>query len=423
MRPTTFPPLPWLSRIKQSFFVLLDYHGRCIYRSEASENTEYACDILFSSSTHSKIFNTIQKCKEQPNLFHELLIFTEKIGNITWQFKSIDHSSYQDGLIAAIGYPEIIFLSSYSYFPPELLCTITDGLYVVCDDFRIAQANPVAQKILFSENKELYGTSIWELIPKLTNSLEYSILMIESFLSQQSITFEDFQSTNNTWYKTTFYPSPSGLIVLSRDVTESKLTKDKIRISETKLRAILDSTQESNFLIDKNFKILCMNKFAKSSIQSTFGFLIDEGHDIRAIVPDHIMETFLTDFQRALNGEHLLNEILLHFPEGERWYKIGFSPAYDTENILIGVSFTASDIHETKMAHLNLEEQYNRLEEIADIQSHMVRRPVASIIGLLSLINPETLDTENQRIFDHLRLATDELDTVIHAIIERTEYA
>ena len=61
------------------------------------------------------------------------------------------------------------------------------------------------------------------------------------------------------------------------------------------------------------------------------------------------------------------------------------------------------------------------LQEIAAISSHEIRRPVATILGLVNLFDRNNPDNPmNREIVDHLDITAQELDGVIHAIVEKT---
>jgi len=68
-------------------------------------------------------------------------------------------------------------------------------------------------------------------------------------------------------------------------------------------------------------------------------------------------------------------------------------------------------------------DQNKRLQEIASISSHEIRRPVATLLGLASLFDRKMLDNPiNTEIINHIDITTKELDAVIHTIIEKTAY-
>ncbi len=68
-----------------------------------------------------------------------------------------------------------------------------------------------------------------------------------------------------------------------------------------------------------------------------------------------------------------------------------------------------------------LQRQYKALFEIASLQSHQVRGPIASILGLINLFNfDEPGDPMNTEIIMNLQVATLAFDDVIYSIVEKT---
>jgi PAS domain S-box-containing protein len=65
--------------------------------------------------------------------------------------------------------------------------------------------------------------------------------------------------------------------------------------------------------------------------------------------------------------------------------------------------------------------QSEQLQEIAWIQSHKVRRPVATILGLAQLFDTDDLDgTSNREILNGIIESASELDNVIEQIVKNT---
>ncbi len=74
---------------------------------------------------------------------------------------------------------------------------------------------------------------------------------------------------------------------------------------------------------------------------------------------------------------------------------------------------------------LDLERKNQALEEYAWINAHKLRSPVASILGLMSLLKREEVKPETRVIMNHLQASTERLDEVVSSItiaIERAEY-
>ncbi|MCX6312731.1 MAG: response regulator [Bacteroidetes bacterium] len=76
----------------------------------------------------------------------------------------------------------------------------------------------------------------------------------------------------------------------------------------------------------------------------------------------------------------------------------------------------------TKESERILKLQNEQLFEIAFMQSHQVRRPIASLQGLLSMMNYEKLtDPINLEVFSRLKVVANEFDAVIHTIVTKTK--
>lgn len=64
-----------------------------------------------------------------------------------------------------------------------------------------------------------------------------------------------------------------------------------------------------------------------------------------------------------------------------------------------------------------LENKNKALEEYAFITAHKLRAPLASILGLVALIDKFSLSTEDKVIVDHLNHSAKKLDDVIHSVM------
>lgn len=74
-----------------------------------------------------------------------------------------------------------------------------------------------------------------------------------------------------------------------------------------------------------------------------------------------------------------------------------------------------------RIADEKLRTQYEKLSEIAFLQSHLVRKPIANILGLISLLNIDNPgDPVNSKILSGVEIAAKELDSVIHQIVKKT---
>lgn len=78
---------------------------------------------------------------------------------------------------------------------------------------------------------------------------------------------------------------------------------------------------------------------------------------------------------------------------------------------------TIQDVSELRHHMLKIEQQNRRLRKIAWVQSHRMRSPVATILGMADLFNNQQLeDPMNAEIVKNIRDLTHKLDNMIHEV-------
>jgi len=81
-----------------------------------------------------------------------------------------------------------------------------------------------------------------------------------------------------------------------------------------------------------------------------------------------------------------------------------------------------NDITDRVMYTQAIEQQNQRLKEIAWIQSHVVRAPLARLMGLVNLISEEVVEKgELMSVLAHVRDSANELDIIVRDIVTKTE--
>jgi len=189
--------------------------------------------------------------------------------------------------------------------------------------------------------------------------------------------------------------------------------------SETKMRSFFESSASCHLLLDPNFKILAFNKALEEFVHHTLNVGISEGMDIRSVVHPANRESFIENYQTALAGNVVNSEMELDYTaKSICWYMV-YEPAYNAAGDIIGVSYNATDISERIRQERLVIAQNKSLKEIAFIQSHELRRPVSSILGLMDLIeNEDYYASRDDMIL--LKQIVGELDVKIRKIVKFT---
>lgn len=81
-----------------------------------------------------------------------------------------------------------------------------------------------------------------------------------------------------------------------------------------------------------------------------------------------------------------------------------------------------TDITENFQYLKAIEEQKQKLNDIAWTQSHMVRAPLARMMGLINLLHYENnLDKNTHELLKHILDSANEFDTIIKSIVQNTQ--
>ncbi len=103
------------------------------------------------------------------------------------------------------------------------------------------------------------------------------------------------------------------------------------------------------------------------------------------------------------------------------WVKAYISPVVNAEGEITKFICVEEDITLQKETLSNLESKNKQLAKIAWEQSHLVRAPLARIMGLVSLFNSDVVSEEERiKFLKDLQVSADELDAVIKAIVLKT---
>jgi PAS domain S-box-containing protein len=151
--------------------------------------------------------------------------------------------------------------TQYSRLINQVLDNLQDAFCVISQEGNILKYNQTFKNFFA---KETNLTNIHSISQFLSDNLyEAFKLCLESSQTQNG---EYFCTKSQKWLEYTLYPFELGIVILMKDITERKLQSDKIKQSEFFLKAILDSTSDSNFLLDRQGNILCFNKAAAENI-------------------------------------------------------------------------------------------------------------------------------------------------------------
>jgi len=115
----------------------------------------------------------------------------------------------------------------------DILNSIRDGFFSMDNEWRITYVNQVAEQVVFGNKKEILGNVLWDIIP---NGQSYKDQCFKAKRENVGVLFEVISTNTETVVEVTAYPSPEGLSVLFRDVTErNRLEKELAKLDRFNL--------------------------------------------------------------------------------------------------------------------------------------------------------------------------------------------
>lgn len=212
--------------------------------------------------------------------------------------------------------------------------------------------------------------------------------------------------------------NPIRMIGAIQDIHTQREYQQEIK----KLSLVAEKTQNTVVITNKKGEIEWVNE----------GFVRLTGwkaEEVKGRKPGSFLQGPATDretkekiHQNLLKKDRFSAELVNYTKEGfPYWVRMDVSPIFDEAGEIVKFIAIESDITERKHFEEMLKRQNEQLKEIAWISSHDVRRPVASIMGLISLYDKEDPGKPfNLEIIGHLNTASKELDKVIRKIVYKT---
>ncbi len=200
--------------------------------------------------------------------------------------------------------------------------------------------------------------------------------------------------------------------------------KEKIKTedSQFRLRAFFETSESCYVLLNRRFEITYFNHAATSFTRAAYGKDMKFGEDLKSIVNPEESAQLMEYFTNALNGLKQEGEQMVRYSAlGNVWWHFTFAPVIDERKNITGVAFTSDNITDRKEQEERIKQSNDTLMKIAYVQSHELRQPVSSILGLLNLLKDDP-----ERSYEYLPYLNDavaELDCRLGDIIVQTKTA
>jgi PAS domain S-box-containing protein len=278
-----------------------------------------------------------------------------------------------------------------------ILESITDAFVAFDRNWHYTYVNRAAAKILHKTPEELLGKHVWnEVFPELVGGIAYRELH-RAVAQQVPVSWEEFGEPVECWLEANAYPSPTGVAVYFRDVTDRKQAEaereqllHELEIERARFEAVLRQMPAGVMIADAaSNKLVLANEQTKQIIGYGYEQLL-ELEDYAPIIP---CEIFRLDGQlyspheyplvRSLKtGEVVTNEeIAIHRDDGNCIFvNVNSAPILDNQGQIVAAVAIFQDVSEQQAA---LRERKRVEQALRESESRLRGLLEANLIGII----------------------------------------
>jgi PAS domain S-box-containing protein len=303
----------------------------------------------------------------------------------------------------------------------SILESITDGFIALDRSFCYTYANRRIGEMVGIEAGQLIGKYVWDLFPDAVNSSTYRAFRL-AMEEQRYILNVDYYPPLGLWQESHIYPSPQGLSVFIRDITERKLAEASMQQSESNLRSVFENTDLAIILFDMDARLQSFNNNARRLADVYFKAELRIGESaFYYCLPERVADVKHI-LQKLRRKSPIAYEVSYRVTADQmQWFEVRWVNVLNPENQPIGIILTLKDITAKKQADqerdritADLIQRNKDLEQFTYIVSHNLRAPVANIKGLADLLSADiSPDDENVIALNALNTSVSNLDKVI----------
>ncbi|MGC1241568.1 MAG: PAS domain S-box protein [Chryseosolibacter sp.] len=194
-----------------------------------------------------------------------------------------------------------------------------------------------------------------------------------------------------------------------QDIDDRRRAEETVREAFQEKISILESIGDGFFAVDKTWTVTYWNNMAEKLLRMPRQNVL--GKNLWDVYDDARKLAFYDQYHKAMEG-NIPVQFEEFYPALRMWLEVNVYPSP------LGLSIYFKNITDQKDRMREIQKQNEQLKEIARIQSHDVRAPLARMMGLVNLIQKGLgKDQEVPHLLHDITLCANELDTIIRRIV------
>ncbi len=247
----------------------------------------------------------------------------------------------------------------------SILNSLGEAFSILDFGFRFTYVNEPAIQNLQRPLDELIGHSLWDLFPDLKQQNIYEMLL-QTMNERVPTHFEMQYPPFDRWFEFDVYPSPEGIAISTRDITERKRLEGAVRESEQRFRLMADAAPVLIWTARPDKLCFYFNQPWLNFTGRTFEQEVGNGwmEGIHSDDAHRVLETFVQCFDAR---EQFFIEYRFRHHDGDyRWMLNKATPRVTSAGEFAGYIGTCIDIHDRKKFEEELRESEAQLRLALD---------------------------------------------------------
>lgn len=205
------------------------------------------------------------------------------------------------------------------------------------------------------------------------------------------------------------------------DITELEKTTEALSQSEERFKEYIENASDAFLTMDATGIIT----YISPNIETILGWKPEQviGKPIFSFVHEDDLEETINSFKESMTNLGEVTRVTYRFRHIDGHYKYiqgQGSMRVRPNGELYGLTI-ARDIDKERNAEDHVRWQNKKLKDIAFIQSHIVRRPLANILGLLAINGMnEDMPAEALKLIDLIKKEAEIMDQIVGEIVEKS---
>lgn len=302
------------------------------------------------------------------------------------------------------------------------LDTGADGFLTVSRDWTITYLNPEAEGLLCRSRHELLGCNLWAEFPQAAGG-RFEQEYRRALSTGETVEFEDYYEPLRMWVQTRAHPSPRGLAIYFRDITDRHSVQLALADSQEHLRNLFENTLDAVLYTRGADEIVRLNPAACA----IFGLAPPElrGRRLVSLIAPGEQRFALLREQRGMTG-HASGQLTMLRGDGSEFQAEVSSAEYPAADgslcafvVLRDISQRLRDEQEIRQLNAELSQRVSQrtaeleaanaeLKAFAHSLAHDLQSPIAAIDGyseLLESVLPKPLPQRGAHYLGRIRNA------------------